>query len=69
MRVNLNVPFHEKDAAKSLGAWWGVGRKTWYVKNAENLEPFERWIDPRLLQPSKHPKTESWRRPILKIGR
>jgi len=52
MRVDLNVPFREKDAAKSLGAWWDVGRKTRFVRNVENLEPFMRWIDPRLLQPS-----------------
>jgi Domain of unknown function (DUF5710) len=58
MRINLNVPFHEKDAAKSLGAWRDVGRKTWFVKDVEKLEPFQRWIDPRLLQPSKHPKLE-----------
>ena len=58
MRVNLNVPFHEKDAAKSLGAWWDVERKTWFVKDVEKLEVFERWIDSRLLQPSKLPKEE-----------
>ena len=58
MRVNLNVPFHEKDAAKSLGAWWDPGRKTWFVEDAEKLEPFQRWIDPRLLESSMHLKLE-----------
>ena len=53
MRVDLNVPYHEKDDAKALGAWWDAGRRTWYVRNAENLEPFMRWIDPSLLQLTK----------------
>lgn len=61
MRVDLNVPFHEKDDAKALGAWWDAGRKTWFVRDVENLEPFQRWIDPRLLRPNKRPKTGSWR--------
>ena len=61
MRVNLNVPFREKDAAKALGAWWDVGRKTWFVKDVEELEPFQRWIDPRLLQPSKRPEIATWK--------
>lgn len=44
MRVDLNVPFAEKDEAKSLGAWWDPARRTWFVKNAEDLTPFQRWF-------------------------
>ena len=29
MRVNLNVPYAEKDAAKAAGARWDAARKCW----------------------------------------
>lgn len=44
MRVNLSVPFEEKDEAKRLGAWWDPARKVWFIKNVEDLTPFMRWI-------------------------
>lgn len=44
MRIDLNCPFAEKDAAKSLGARWDVARRTWYIENMEDLTPFMRWI-------------------------
>ncbi|MDN8078862.1 DUF5710 domain-containing protein [Burkholderia multivorans] len=53
MRVNLNVPFREKDRAYQLGARWDAARKTWYVENVENLEAFLRWIPERLKRPSQ----------------
>lgn len=36
-RIDLNVPFAEKDAAKALGARWDPRRRTWYVPNAAVL--------------------------------
>lgn len=51
MRINLNVPFEEKDQARSLGAMWDAARKTWYVENKERLEPFLKWMPDRLKQP------------------
>lgn len=44
MRLNLKVPFAEKDEAKKLGARWDVGRKVWYVEGKEDLAPFSRWL-------------------------
>lgn len=44
MRVNLKVPFAEKDAVKALGARWDASRKVWYVQNVEDLKPYLRWI-------------------------
>ena len=44
MRVNLKVPFAEKDAAKALGARWDATRKIWYVQNVEDLKPYVRWM-------------------------
>jgi hypothetical protein len=49
MRVNLNVPFAEKDQAKQLGARWDPARKTWYIKDVEDLTQFMRWITPTRL--------------------
>jgi general L-amino acid transport system permease protein len=31
MNMDLNVPYAEKDAAKSLGARWNPAKKRWYV--------------------------------------
>ncbi|MED8143181.1 DUF5710 domain-containing protein [Escherichia coli] len=31
-RIYINVPFHEKDEAKRLGARWDATRKTWYIE-------------------------------------
>jgi hypothetical protein len=44
MRVNLNCPYSDKDEAKSLGARWDMAKKTWYVIDPEDLQPFARWI-------------------------
>ncbi|MEP6964293.1 MAG: DUF5710 domain-containing protein [Polaromonas sp.] len=44
MRVNLKVPFAEKDAVKALGARWDASRKIWYVQNVEDLKPYMRWM-------------------------
>lgn len=43
MRLNLKVPFSEKDAAKKLGARWDAARKIWYVLNQNDLAPFAKW--------------------------
>ena len=44
MRINLVVPFVEKDAVKALGARWDSAKKIWYVKDVPDLTPFSRWI-------------------------
>lgn len=44
MRLNLKVPFAEKDQAKKLGARWDAGRKTWYIDDGKvDPAPFARW--------------------------
>lgn len=43
MRMNLQVPFAEKDEAKQLGARWDAARKTWYFDGDGNLARFARW--------------------------
>lgn len=43
MIIYLNVPFKDKDKAKSLGAKWNHVKKHWYIENMDNLEPFAKW--------------------------
>lgn len=42
----LEVPFKEKDLAKSLGARWDAASKKWYVPSelSEQAEQFSRWL-------------------------
>lgn len=42
-RLYLNVPYSEKDEAKSLGARWNPERKEWYVDNSKIYHLFEKW--------------------------
>ena len=44
MRINLKVPFSQKEAAKELGARWDPVRKLWYVVDPECLEVFVDWM-------------------------
>jgi hypothetical protein len=41
----LNVPFADKDQAKSLGAQWHADQKRWVVPAGFDLVPFEAWLD------------------------
>jgi hypothetical protein len=43
-RINLNVPFAEKDEARALGAWWDPEARTWFVPAGKDPGPFERWL-------------------------
>lgn len=52
MRINLNVPYAEKDQAKRLGALWDMARKVWYVEDLDNLRPFLKWMPAHLTRPA-----------------
>ncbi|NMG43001.1 hypothetical protein GPA22_04560 [Aromatoleum toluvorans] len=43
MRMNLKVPFAEKDEAKKLGARWDAARKLWYIEGHLDEGIFLRW--------------------------
>jgi len=43
-RIDLNVPYAEKEAAKALGAKWDAPRRTWYVPNDLASDAFSRWL-------------------------
>lgn len=42
--ILLNVPYEEKDLAKSLGAKWNPELKKWYIQNTEDAGKFAKWI-------------------------
>lgn len=45
MALYLNVPYEEKDEAKSLGAKWNAKVKKWYIDTArEKYIKFSKWI-------------------------
>lgn len=43
-RVNLDVPYCEKDEAKALGARWDAELRVWYVPPGTSPGKFARWI-------------------------
>lgn len=43
-RIDLQVPFHEKEEAKRLGARWDAERKLWYVPAGVDAGPLRKWI-------------------------
>jgi len=45
-RVDLKVPYAEKDEAKSLGARWDPTKKVWYVPGHLDAGRFEKWFMP-----------------------
>lgn len=58
MRLNLKVPFAEKDEAKKLGARWDAAKKVWYIADKEDLAPFARWSPtPNLVSPAPASKS------------
>jgi len=44
MRIDLNVPYSEKDEARKLGARWDAKRQLWYLEEAVNLGDFLKWM-------------------------
>ena len=56
MRINLVVPFKDKDKVKSRGAKWDAQTKTWYVEdfynNPNNVRVFLEWAPERLRRPT-----------------
>jgi antirestriction protein ArdC/phage/plasmid primase-like uncharacterized protein len=46
-KVFLDVPYSEKDQAKSLGARWDKGSKKWYCPPGLDLKDFSTWLEPR----------------------
>jgi len=42
--IDLDVPYQDKDLAKTLGARWDPRRKVWFVVDRDDLTPFAKWL-------------------------
>ncbi len=42
-KIYLNVPYSEKDEAKSFGAKWDGDKKKWYVPKGVAIDNFSKW--------------------------
>jgi hypothetical protein len=42
--IILEVPFNEKDEAKSLGAKWDAKARKWYISESTDKDKFQKWI-------------------------
>mgnify|MGYP003343254398 CR=1 FL=1 len=49
----LNVPYEQKNAAKSLGARWDGIEKKWYVPKHIPIVSFVQWLPKHLKRPHK----------------
>lgn len=63
-RIDLCVPFDEKDEARRLGARWDPRRKAWFVPDGVDAHLLQRWIPV-----SGHINVRAWRYLILKAPR
>ena len=43
-RVNIRVPFADKEQAKALGAKWDGTLKTWYIPMDKDRGKFRKWL-------------------------
>jgi hypothetical protein len=43
-RIDLHVPFHEKDEAKAYGARWDPQRRIWYVPGNVDSSKLRKWV-------------------------
>ena len=44
MRIDLCVPYSQKDMAKAKGARWDPARHTWYVIDPLDVKAFAMWM-------------------------
>jgi exodeoxyribonuclease VII large subunit len=54
-RIDLRVPYSEKDDAKALGAWFDRDTRTWYAPPGTNLENLKRWLPEGVLDEDREP--------------
>lgn len=43
-RIDINVPFSEKERVKAFGARWDATKKSWYIPPGISLESFHPWL-------------------------
>jgi Zn finger protein HypA/HybF involved in hydrogenase expression len=47
--IKLDVPFMEKELAKSKGVKWAAAQKTWFYPLNDDLKDILNWINPEML--------------------
>jgi exodeoxyribonuclease VII large subunit len=67
-RIDLRVPYAEKDQAKVHGARWDQANQTWYAPPGTDLEKLERWLPQSVLPRSSDPAPFSLRSPVTGIA-
>lgn len=55
----LEVPYAEKNAAKSLGARWDPEMKKWFVPKGHDTKPFRKWIQKAEAVPFTSPSEDA----------
>jgi len=58
-RIDLKVPFVEKDQAKVHGARWDRDNQTWYAPPGTDLEKLKRWLPKGVLDETPDPAPTS----------
>jgi hypothetical protein len=43
-RINLKVPFDQKDQAKAVGAKWDAKIKRWYIDADVDMGKYRQWL-------------------------
>ena len=62
MTTFLDVPFRDKDQAKSLGARWDASAKRWFVPAGKDLSPFRVWLPGEHL--TQQPLVQNYPQPV-----
>ena len=47
--IDINCPYREKEACKTLGARWSKQRKSWYVPKGLDVNSFSKWLQSKEL--------------------
>jgi exodeoxyribonuclease VII large subunit len=54
-RIDLRVPYSEKNQAKVHGAQWDAENRTWYAPPGTDLRNLKRWLPDGVLEGTPHP--------------
>jgi exodeoxyribonuclease VII large subunit len=54
-RIDLRVPYAQKEEAKAFGARWDTENRTWYAPPNTDLEHLKRWLPEGVLDEPKQP--------------
>ena len=57
IRIDLKVPYAEKDQAKVQGAQWDTETRTWYAPAGTDLRNLKRWLPKGVLTETTDPAT------------